>query len=131
MSADKQIELAKKIAAFLNDTLEIDPAAIATLCGMRIPCNQKLADHPTIQVRAEQDGSFSVGLVGLLNGLIGADQKQHGYLAATFEVMCPNKCDFERHLCNTSACPKCGAHLVASQLKQFGVIESEFVTTEK
>jgi len=118
-----QIERAERIARFLNDALDIDRAAIATLCGMRVPCNQKLADHPTIQVRAEEDGTFSLGLIGLLNGLIGTDEKQHGYLAATFEVTCPNSCDFSQQLRNQTNCPVCGTRLVASQLKQFGVIE--------
>jgi len=120
-----QVELAERIAKFLNDALEIDHSAVATLCGMRVPCNQELADHPTIQVRAEQDGSFTLGLIGLLNGLVGANEKQHGYLAATFEVACPNECNFSQPLHNNATCPICGERLVASQLKQFGVIESE------
>lgn len=125
MDRRAQIELAEKIAKFLNDALEIDRLAVATLCGLRVPCNQELANHPTIQVRAEQDGSFSLSLVGLLNGIIGSDKKQHGYLAATFEVTCPNECDFSHPLHNQTACPICNSRLIASQLKQFGIINKD------
>jgi hypothetical protein len=121
----KEAKLAEKIARFLNEALDSDYNAIATLTGMRIPCNKALADHPTIQVRAEKDGTFTLGLIGLLNGLIGADEQRLGYLAAAYAVSCPNGCNFAEHIRDKKTCPKCGANLIANQLKQFGTIEKD------
>ena len=59
----------------LNKAYTADPAAIHSIVNLRVPCNQILADHPTIQVGVNQFGSnesFDVGLVGILNGIIEA-----------------------------------------------------------
>ena len=55
---------------FLNEALALDPVAISDLMLIHYVCNEKLADHPTIQVC----GSSKVKLIsafGLLNGLFG------------------------------------------------------------
>lgn len=56
--------------AFLNELLAIDGPAIAALIANRVPCNQTLAEHPTVQVSA-QHGGYHVGLLGIINGLFG------------------------------------------------------------
>jgi hypothetical protein len=58
----------EKIADLLNEALALDRPAVAALIANRVPCNEALADHPTIQVGV-QHGGFHVGLLGLLNGL--------------------------------------------------------------
>jgi hypothetical protein len=57
----------------LNEAFAADPAAMHCLVKHRIPCNETLADHPTIQVSTNQFGEterFAVGLTGILNGIL-------------------------------------------------------------
>lgn len=115
-------KLAQQCADLLNDALKLDPTAVATLVGMRVPCNEKLADHPTIQVRQDGENTFSVGLLGLLNGIIGANAKNHGYLAAAYEVVCPKGCTFSTGMLNKQKCPTCKSNLCLSSIKEFGVL---------
>lgn len=78
------MEITNALAA-LNTALELDPVAMRELFGTRVWCNQELADHPSIQVR-EEDGRFSVGVIGLLNGILGVNpETQAGYLAAQYD----------------------------------------------
>jgi hypothetical protein len=60
----------------LNEALQADPAAVATLFSIRIPCNDKLAAHPTVQVReqwVQGNGYFNtVSALGLINGILEA-----------------------------------------------------------
>ena len=46
-----------------------DPSAIQALLGHRVPCNQVLADDPTIGV--QPGTAYTLGTLGLLNGLLG------------------------------------------------------------
>ena len=65
---------------FLNELIKIDAPAIAALIANRVPCNKQLADHPTVQCLA-QHGGFSVGMLGIINGLFGAHEGEyrHGW----------------------------------------------------
>ena len=65
---------------FLNELIKIDAPAIAALIANRVPCNKQLADHPTVQCTA-QHGGFSVGMLGIINGLFGAHEGEyrHGW----------------------------------------------------
>ncbi|WP_255217017.1 hypothetical protein [Myxococcus sp. AM010] len=54
----------------LNTALAADPAAIVELLAVRVPCNEALASHPSVQVRRDDTGD-SLGVLGLLNGCIG------------------------------------------------------------
>lgn len=60
----------------LNSAFAADPAAVHSLCANRVPCNQALADHPTVQVAViqalEQHPAFCVGALGLINGVVEA-----------------------------------------------------------
>lgn len=70
---------------FLNGLLELDRPAIAALIANRVPCNESLANHPTVQVNA-QHGGYWVGILGILNGLFGIDEKDGwGYIVAVFD----------------------------------------------
>lgn len=78
------MELAQRFVDFLNELVEIDRPAVASLIANRVPCNRELADHPTVQAGVRSDG-FTVGLLGLINGLCGIDQNGQGPVAAIYE----------------------------------------------
>ena len=119
----KMVKLAQQCADLLNEALTLDPTAVATLVGMRVPCNKELADHSTVQVRQDGENTFSVGLLGLLNGIIGANSATNsGYLAATYEVVCPRGCTLSPGMLNDRECPTCKSKLCLSGVKQFGII---------
>lgn len=68
----------------LNDALQLDPEAITYLMDARVPCNDAMGQHPTIQVGC-QGGECRVGLLGVLNGLFGLDD-QTGWGAIVAEM---------------------------------------------
>lgn len=63
MDIDQTIE-------YLNSLLSADSAAIQALVVNRIPCNRKLAEHPTCVCTAQGQMHF-VGLLGVINGMFG------------------------------------------------------------
>lgn len=65
-----QYSLACKISDLLNSAFKADPEAVTKMVLGRVSCNRALADHPLIQVRVDYGGEFSVGLLGMLNGLL-------------------------------------------------------------
>lgn len=69
----------------LNRALEEDPEAMAMLMGLRVPCNDALADDETIQVKGikNDEGGFDpfIGLIGMINGIFGIQEDGRGYLA--------------------------------------------------
>ena len=60
-----------QVVAFLNELLRLDRDAVGKLLAARVPCNQAFADHPTVQVAKRGDGTYDVGILGVLNGLFG------------------------------------------------------------
>lgn len=66
-SPDPQVKHALSI---LNDALERDPLAITQLVNARVTCNEKLTKHKTVQT-GYYDGDAKVGVLGLINGLLG------------------------------------------------------------
>jgi hypothetical protein len=80
----KNQELGEAIVSLLNEINEMDPSVLPALIEHRVPCNQKLADHPTVQVGKDADG-YEVGILGILNGLLGTKEDSTGYLAARFK----------------------------------------------
>ena len=74
----------EKVVEFLNDALEKDRTAISKLVNDRVDCNDELAEHDTIQVKC-YEGEQSVGLLGLINGLFGKNEKGWGYLSALID----------------------------------------------
>lgn len=71
MTEKSQIE---KIVDCLNSAYAADPDAIHALIAFnRIPCNQKLVDHPDVVVGKNNiTGGWTVGSLGLLNGALTA-----------------------------------------------------------
>jgi hypothetical protein len=74
----------EEIIALLNEINELDPSVLPALIEHRVPCNQKLADHPTVQVGKTSDG-YEVGLLGILNGLCGVKEDSTGYIGARYK----------------------------------------------
>lgn len=72
----------QKVVSFLNELLEIDTLAVEHLIEHRVPCNEGMAEHPSVQVIG--DGPlYRVGLLDLLNGLFSTDEK--GPIAAVYD----------------------------------------------
>jgi len=70
--------IARRIVELMNEALRLDPEAVNEMCRYRVPINEKLASHPSIQVGDPQkDGFISLGLGGLLNGIAGACDRDH------------------------------------------------------
>ncbi len=83
VTIDEAIEL-------LNEALDTDQAAVSVLVNTRVRCSAYLAEHPTIQV-GERPGVitagepplvYQFGLLGVLNGLFGFDEKGRGPITA-------------------------------------------------
>ena len=74
-------QLTEQIIVYLNQLLQTDPQAIANLIHHHTPCNQALAQHPTVQVRGYGPIAPTVGLLGILNGLCGTydDEPKKGF----------------------------------------------------
>lgn len=67
----------------LNQALKLDPKAMTKLVQNRVHCNSDLAKHETIQVgNYHEPGVYTVGLLGILNGLFGIDEDGYGAIYA-------------------------------------------------
>lgn len=73
-----------QVIDLLNAANELDPKAMAALVAARVECNEALTEHPTIQCGGDEvlGGEYTVGLVGILNGLFGVDARQYGAISA-------------------------------------------------
>lgn len=69
MSSEEIINAALEV---LNSAFEADPAAVQSLLEYEVPCNDALADHPTvIMAGVDPDTSqSSVSALGLINGIL-------------------------------------------------------------
>lgn len=54
----------------LNEALKADKDAVNGICQYRVPCNEELAFHPTIQVKLTRLKRYEVGFIGILNGIL-------------------------------------------------------------
>lgn len=71
------------VIALLNSALAADSTAVSALVEQRVPCNEALWDHPTVQV-VVNDGQPCVGLLGVLNGLFQPDEFGRGPITAVY-----------------------------------------------
>ena len=84
----------------LNRMLKTDPEATKKLViDGQVTCNEALSEDPTIQVRGyARKGAVpppAVGILGVINGLFGVDDKGVGPIAVKTTVGCPNGHDGE------------------------------------
>lgn len=63
--------VSRAFASFFNQVHALDGHVLRQLLAVRVPCSTPLAEHRTVEVRHEPDGTFTVGMLGLLNGLLG------------------------------------------------------------
>lgn len=65
-------EILESVIQTLNEALKADPEATNALMTHAVPCNQALADHPTIQVIDDSTpgGHPEVRALGLINGIV-------------------------------------------------------------
>lgn len=74
-----------EVVQLLNQLSIEDKTAMENLICARVECNEAVANHPTVQVSQDEDGSFRVGFLGVLNGLFGVAQDGFGAIAADFD----------------------------------------------
>jgi len=71
----ENIDFAQKLVDYLNSLAKIDRNAITALIETRVPCNDDLANHPTVQCHVDENNNAvnkaNVGLLGIINGFIG------------------------------------------------------------
>jgi len=103
----------------LNGILLVDRKAVSELLKVRIPCNEDLLEHPTVQVRKYPGEQATVGVLGLLNGIIATDNADP-IIAAQFEVKCPHGCDTENlGLVLNDTCPHCNSLIELGNIAEF------------
>lgn len=88
----KSEALADLLIQRLNEIARVDPDAMAALIKTRVPCNDAMLRHPTVQVARQvgaSDDAFEVGFLGMLNGIIGViedgPRKGWGHIAAVMD----------------------------------------------
>jgi len=75
----------QEVCDLLNELIELDPTAIGALMINCVPCNEGIADHPTVQVYERHQG-FTLGVLGLINGPFGIDSKGWGQIAYSLDA---------------------------------------------
>lgn len=94
---------ARVVVDLLNEAFALDPQAMQALFAHRVPCNSALRDHPTIQVAAAGEAlpgaatapACTVGVIGLLNGLFGVDERGWGHICGRWDDQSPTLLGFE------------------------------------
>lgn len=116
-------EARRVIIETLNGMVAADPGALLALLETRVPCNDAMRDHPTVQVGRDDNGQAVVGMLGILNGLVGTipdgPREGWGFIGARFEVDCPNGHETARGSRVGDPCPECDASLVLGALYGF------------
>lgn len=121
LSVNQAIEL-------LNSAVAADDIAMECLIESRVECNKALADHPTIQVAGHGTGTYTVGLLGILNGLFGISETGFGIIAANYEVNCPEGHDqSERKVSVGNKCEDCDNKLILGKLLNFEKMPDEYL----
>jgi len=70
----------QEVCDLLNSLLKTDREFITNIMKTHIPCNKKVAEHPTVQVRGYKDypDSYTCDILGILNGLFGIQEDGMG-----------------------------------------------------
>jgi hypothetical protein len=77
-------ESAQQAVDVLNQALAADPKAIQLLFDYRVSVGDTVADHESIMVRTKQ-GKHTLGVLGLLNGILGLNEKGTGPVMAEID----------------------------------------------
>jgi len=86
--------IVQRIIDITNEAIAADPSAMRAMFENRIPCNQRLSDHDSIQVMKESEAvGNTVGVFGLLSGIAGTmqykDNPHYSRIWAVYNVVCP------------------------------------------
>lgn len=81
----KETVTVQDVCDVLNEMLKLDKDCITALVNHREPCNEAVANHPTIQVQQYPGDISRVGLIGVLNGMFGIREDGMGALAMVIE----------------------------------------------
>ncbi len=73
---------------FLNELVKLDSEAISALIQSRVPCNEKMENHWSVQVTGADGGPSLLGFLGVINGLFGTidfgSREGYGPITAVF-----------------------------------------------
>ena len=75
----------ENVVMTLNEALACDREGVSLLMNSRVAVNEALALHPTIQV-GESGHAFTLGPLGLINGILGEDPQNPGWGYIGMEV---------------------------------------------
>ena len=76
----------EEVVELLNNAIATDQRAMNLLINQRVQANESMAKHPTIQVmKGPQGAAWSVGMLGILNGLFGVNEHNYGCIFADFD----------------------------------------------
>lgn len=104
-------KLADKIILLMNELTKADPEAMHKLVEHRERCNEKISEHPTVQVSKQRfhgkdENGYTtgladhVGILGILNGLVGVvdegEKKGWGVVAAVYDSDTDELLGFDR-----------------------------------
>jgi hypothetical protein len=67
----------------LNELIELDRQAMYQFIKFRVECNDKLVNHPSVQVSQNMGLEYDVGLIGIINALF-PNLAQHDRIAIQF-----------------------------------------------
>lgn len=78
------------VVKYLNELFEADNETIKALVETRVTTNQAMMDHDTVCVMADEDDDGNpvnpqLGLLGVINGLVGISKSGWHYIAAEFD----------------------------------------------
>ncbi len=77
----KKTITSKEMVDFLNDLLTYDKRAVENLFNIRVFCNEKLSEHETVQCGCREKNVYTVGFIGILNGMFGIDDDSWGCIS--------------------------------------------------
>jgi hypothetical protein len=67
----QETDLVTLVVDSLNEYLDLDREAITSLVEFRVPANDCLLNHPSVKVVLDEGPRPMVGILGILNGIIG------------------------------------------------------------
>jgi len=125
--------IADRIVGLLNEMLEMDYKATTELVfGPYILCNEKLANHKSVQCRElpvkyhQGERKWGVRVMGLLNGVAGIYPDGYGRVHGVFETVCRKHGVIEgQSPMVDNECPECKLPLELGKLLKFERVPSE------
>jgi hypothetical protein len=79
----------REFVEYLNELHRLDSAMLDRLMSVAVPCNQAIAEHPSVQVWDHHNKQYMVRFLGVINGFFGTfdsgDWKGCGPVSAKFD----------------------------------------------